>query len=341
MTRSGSLELALVKKGAVIGSDATGRSYRIASDCVAEGGFGEVYRGELLNSRRNPVADVAIKVMTEPEAWHGEAYFGQLLADHDRVVRFLDAFQRATGSGAARVMRYFLVFEWIEDGTLNDLFEVSSQPQSERAVTKQTKALLQVLGLLHRRGICHGDITPRNVFLRDGELVLGDLGIAKQSLVDGPLELIGSTPAIFCPNDAWWDWTPSDDVYQLGLIALSALAGEIVTTDEVCGRLLKSVTASDHLKGWIRQCLLPRPKRFKDASAALDALNSPPPKPARAPKSLQDQVVVFTGIMDRTRADASRLAKKAGASVQNKVTTATTLVVTGRTNVQQSPHCDH
>jgi len=97
------------------------------------------------------------------------------------------------------------------------------------AVVHQIGEILELLRLLHRRGICHGDITPRNVYLRDGELVLGDLGIAKQALVDGPLYLGASTPAVFAPPDSdGSSWTPCDDVYQLALIALSALAGEVV-----------------------------------------------------------------------------------------------------------------
>lgn len=328
--------MTLLKKGVILGSDTTGECYRVTSGRVGVGGFGEVYRGQLLDDRRNPVSDVAIKVMTNPRSWHGEAYFGTLLAAHERVVRLLDAFQQSTGSGAARIVRYFLVFEWIDDGTVEDFLRRNPQPVPEHAVIVQTEQLLELLALLHRRGICHADITPTNVYVRDGELLVGDLGIAKQGLEDGPITMDGSTPAVFAPPDQLWGaWTPSDDVYQLALIALSALGGEIVVSYEVCGRLLKSVAATDHMKGWIRDALGPRTDRFSDASEALATLRSTTVEPAKAPRSLTGQHIVFTGRMRRRRADAEPAARRAGAVVQSKVNGATTVIVAGQPNPLQ------
>ncbi len=98
----------LLKKGAIVGSDVSGECYQVTTGRIAEGGFGEIYRGVLLDGRRDPVHDVAIKVLTNPLSWHGEAYFGRLLENHERVVRLLDAFQMASGSGAARLTKYLL-----------------------------------------------------------------------------------------------------------------------------------------------------------------------------------------------------------------------------------------
>lgn len=328
--------MALLKKGAILGSDTTGHTYRVSSGRVGAGGFGEVYRGQILDRRRDPVAEVAIKVQASPHSWHGEAYFGFLLADQDRVVRLLDAFQLPSGSGAARIVRYFLVFEWIEGGTVED-FLLGNQSVPEHALQAQIEGVLGVLALLHKRGICHADITPRNLFLRDGELVLGDLGIATQGLADGPIEMRASTPGVFAPPDQLWDaWTPSDDVYQLALIALSALAGELVYSAEVCARLLRSVSASDHLKGWLHDALGDRGDRFVDATEALAALRDPGEvQPARPPRSLSGQRVVFTGRLGRKRADVAALVRKAGAVVQGQVNGSTTVVVAGQPNPLQ------
>lgn len=326
----------LLKKGSVLGSDVSGNCYLVTTARIAEGGFGEIYRGSLLDNRRDPVHDVAIKVMTNPLSWHGEAYFGRLLEGRARVVALFDAFQMASGAGATRLTKYVLVFEWMDAGTVWDFLESGMGPVSADAVAHQTGEILELLGLLHRRGICHGDITPRNVFLRDGELVLGDLGIAKQSLEDGPVLLDGSTPAVFAPPDAdGYSWTPSDDVYQLALIALSALAGEIVVSYEVCGRLLKSVKADDSLKGWIRDALAARGDRFLDAGEALAALREEPIRPAPAPRSLRGHHVVFTGKLSTVRSVAQARAKAAGAVVQGRVSGATSVIVAGQPNPLQ------
>ncbi len=326
----------LMKKGSVIASDASGTCYRVTSGRIAQGGFGEIYQGVELDHQRDAVRDVAIKVLTNPLSWHGEAYFGRLLESHDRVVELFDAFQLVSGSGAARLTRYLLVFEWMEDGTVWDFLEAGNGPVSADAVAHQTGEILELLQLLHRRGICHGDITPRNVYLRDGELVLGDLGIAKQALADGPMFLGASTPAVFAPLDSdGSSWTPSDDVYQLALIALSALAGEVVLTYEVCGRLLKSVDADDAFKGWVRDALAARGDRFVDAGEALAALRNEPIRPAAPPRTLRGQHIVFTGRLSTTRSAAQAAAKTAGAVVQGRVNGATSLIVAGQPNPLQ------
>jgi serine/threonine protein kinase len=225
----------------------------------------------------------------------------------------------------------------VSSGTVWDFLQAGRGLVPAEAVVHQIGEILELLRLLHRRGICHGDITPRNVYLRDGELLLGsDLGIAKQALVDSPLYLGASTPAVFAPPDSdSSSWTPSDAVYQLALIALSALAGEVVLTYDLCGRLLKSVEADDALKGWVRDALAARSDRFVDAGEALAALRNDPIRPGSPPRTLRGQYVVFTGRLSTTRAAAQAAAKSAGAVVQGRVSGATSLIVAGQPNQLQ------
>jgi hypothetical protein len=109
----------LLKKGSVLGSDVSGECYRVTSGRIAESGFGEIYRGSLLDSRRDPCAR---RRHQGPHTCAGVArrgpFFGRLLEDQHRVVERIDAFQMVSGSGAARFTRYLLVFEWMEDGTV-------------------------------------------------------------------------------------------------------------------------------------------------------------------------------------------------------------------------------
>ncbi|MGH9005158.1 MAG: protein kinase domain-containing protein, partial [Acidimicrobiia bacterium] len=246
-----------------------------------------------------------------------------------------DAFPVVDGSGAGRVVKYLLVFDWLEEGTVDDaLVQFDDWPEDE--VVAQVGHLLRVLQLLHRAGICHGDITPRNVFIRNGQLLLGDLGIAKQSLHAGLIPMSGAAPDAFVPPDRpEYLWSPSDDVYQVGLLALSLLAGQVATTWDMSGKTLKHLGVSDAVKGWIRDACGPAEDRFRDAHEALGFLTGEPIRPARAPRSLKGQCVVFTGILDLRRDDARALARAAGASVQGKVNGATTLIVAGEPNPLQ------
>ena len=326
----------LLTKGRLLVSDVTQRCYRITSQRFARGGFGEVYRAVELDDHRDPCGEVAIKVSLHALTWHGEAYFGRLLAGQQNVVQVLDAFPLVDGKGSARQVKYVLVLEWMAEGTVDDLLSEPNRAWSEDEVLQQGAALLRVLARLHRRGICHGDITPRNVFVQDGCLVLGDLGIAKQSLNEGPVELDGATPEVFAPPDAFpFYWSSSEDVYQVGLLVLGLLAGEVVTSDRVSGRLLKRVIASDSTKGWIRDALSKEDVRFEDATEALGALLSEPVRPARSPRSLRGQRVVFTGKLPIVRAEAQAQARAAGAIVQNRVNGVTSVVVAGQPNPLQ------
>ena len=248
-----------------------------------------------------------------------------------------DAFPLVDGVGPARRVKYILVFPWMGGGTVDDyLQDDSPKPWTEKAVAHQVVALLDVLALLHRRGICHGDITPRNVFVQDGRLLLGDLGIAKQGLEKGPIRMIGATPEAYAPPDVeWLCWSPSEDVYQLGLIALSLLSGQEVTTYDVCGRLLRALHASDLMKGWLHDAVAERGERFEHASEAIEALLGRPVKSARAPSTLRGQRVVFTGKLPILRAQAKAQARAAGAEIQDYVNGATTLIVAGQPSPTQ------
>lgn len=328
--------MAWLSKNRVLCSDLTQTCYRVASGRVAQGGFGEIYGGFELDEHRDPLGPVAIKVSLHAASWHGEAYFGRLLSGHPHVVQLLDAFTLIDGSGSARLVKYVLVLEWMGNGTVADALRMPDAAWPEDRVVDQVAPLLRVLALLHGRGICHGDITPANVFISDGRLLLGDLGITKQSLVKGPMRMDGGTPDAFAPLDVQsFMWSPSEDVYQVGLIALSLLAGEVITSYEVSGRVLKALVASDQLKGWIRDAVSKGADRFEDAAEALGSLLAQPVKPTRAPSTLRDQRVVFTGKLAVPRLAAQEGARRCGAHIQSRVGPTTTLIVAGQPNPLQ------
>ena len=307
-----------LRKGQLLRSNDSGRYYRVASTRRHQGGFGEVYQGFELDDHEDDGRTVAIKVTDHAVSWHGEAFFGRLLEGRPHVVPLVDSFVVPGKPGGPTPLKYVLVMPWLEDGTVDDLVE-AGEAWTEAAVLDGVRGLLEVLSLLHRRGICHGDITPRNVFVEGERLLLGDLGIAGLALDDGGLELIGETPEPYQPPDYnWGAWFPSADVYQVGLLALSLLSGEAQESWDVSGKTLKSLDASDHLKGWIREACSPAKRRFVDASDALTALDSVPVQPSTPPRKLKGHRVVLTGTLPMARPEARRLLEAAGASYQTR-----------------------
>lgn len=323
-------DMPLLTRNRILKSDVTEKYYKVRSNRVAQGGFGEVYRGAVLDKNEDECEPVAIKVSLHPIAWHGEAYFGRLLTRNDSVVQLLDAFPVFDGWGNARKVKYVLVFEWMAEGTVADRLAQDDTAWDEDRVIESIRPLLEVLDLLHPRSICHGDITTRNVFIRDERLMLGDLGITRQSLAEGRRRMHGAPPDDFAPPSVpEYFWSPSDDVYQIALLALALLRGKTVKASEVTTLMLRRLEISDWFMGWLYDALLAK-DRFRDAREALECLTFEPVRPARAPSSLRDQRIVITGSLPSMRRDrAEARARRARAAVQKDVNGATTLLVTG------------
>ena len=192
---------------------------------------------------------------------------------------------------------------------------------------------------LHRGQMLHRDLTPMNVFVCEGRrLKLGDFGIVRQqndsrgitartlNLLTAPSDIVaGSAPK----------WQARDDVYQVGQLLAMIVRGnarERVRTQDV-----RALPCSDHLKEIVHRCIGERRKRYESADELIDALRTPPVSlKTGALRSLEGVHLAFTGILSRTRAEATAAAKRAGAIVHGMPSVKTSVVVRGRPNAQQA-----
>lgn len=323
---------ARLKAGTILHND-TGTPY-LVTGLLGEGGFGQAYAGHRLSPTGRRMQQVCIKVCRSLDDWHGEAYFGRLLAGDPRVVELLDVFVDATGRGRRQRRRHVLVFEFMEGGTVWDAVENDGLRWTEAKVRREIRALLTVLQRMHAVWILHRDIKPDNVYLRDGRLVLGDFGVTK--LVVDRRPAAGSMfEGDFAPGNvtAGSRWGPHDDIYQVGLLAGTLLSGEVWWNESVSIASIAALDAGDAFKSWIWHATAAKSKRYLDAFDALDALASLrhiDMTPGRAPRTLRGECVVFTGRMPGLPRDrAVAWARKAGALVQDRPSDSTTLVVLG------------
>jgi serine/threonine protein kinase len=326
------LGMARLRAGTLLHNDA-GTPY-LVTGVLGEGGFGQTYVGHRLSPTGRRMRTVCIKVCRSAEDWHGEAYFGRLLAGDARVVELLDAFVDGHGRGRRQRRRHVLVFEYMDGGTVWDAAEREQLRWTEAKVRREIAALLRVLQRMHAVWILHRDIKPDNVYLRDGRLVLGDFGVTK--LVVDPSPSAGSRfEGDFAPGNvrAGSVWGPHDDIYQVGLLAATLLSGEVWWNESVSIRAIAGLEASEAFKSWIWHATSARAKRYLDAFDALDALASLrhiDMSPGRPPRSLRGHHVVFAGRMPGlTREAATARARRAGATVRARVTDSTTVVVVG------------
>jgi serine/threonine protein kinase len=326
-------DLLPVRPGTIVTNTTKGHAYRIGKR-LGVGGFGAAYRARQVRGTPRLAGTVCLKVSAEPDAWHREAYFGQLLDGVRGTVAIHDSFAAfpPEGAGTAAPL-YCLVSELAENGDLGHYLESGPKPWSEAKVCREVRNLLQTLVVVHDSGAVHRDLTPTNVFVTAAEtLKLADFGIARHR--HGKREVLADAwnPWFAPTRIAEFDqrsWRTSDDVYQVGMLLGALLCGyarEKLLPDEV-----RTLPCSPWLKAIVQRAIGERRKRFKDAAAMLEALNRRQQNPHRPTRvsSLKAKVVVFTGGLSISRGVAAALAKAAGATVKPKIGVDTDVVVLG------------
>ncbi len=285
---------------------------------VGEGAFGVVYEGTHLELDR----PVAIKCLKVPEGLTSEedrdAFVGRFrheaqkplqLGDEGKAfVRVLDVAAFAMPSG---LWVPFIVLEWIEGQSL-DAFAAAwrgnhGKPMGVDEVIEQLDSLVTTLGAAHRRGLVHGDLSPKNVLLGGTWPRLLDFGVAKafeeeqsSQASRPPLHLFFFTPSHGAPEQfdrslgATGPWT---DVFALALLLVELLSGSPALRGKTPGELCVSATlparptprargaqVSDAVEAVFARALAVAPgERYPDAGAFWAALKEALVAPVVAP----------------------------------------------------------
>ena len=318
----------------VVSAD-TRLSYRVER-LLGQGGYGQVYLVKRLGRSSAVPARLCLKVSMHKEAWLREAYFGQMLDDHPRAVRVFEAFPSVRPDGQ---FLYCLALEYARHGDLSAFLHRSAKGWNETTARREIAGILQVLGKLHRGQVLHRDLTPVNVFVCDNRrLKLGDFGIVRQQTSQRGITAHTLNTSMV-PSDMLEGiapkWRARDDVYQVGQLLAMLIKGDAharVRTHEV-----RRLSCSDELKEIIYRCIGERRKRYESADELIEALTTPPAKLAPGVlRSLKGVHIAFTGILQKTRAEAMRAARRAGATIHGMPSIKTTVVVRGRPNPLQA-----
>lgn len=324
----------LLAPGQTVTSPETRIEYRIER-LLGSGGFGQVFLAKRLGRVAHVPDVVCIKASRRIDGWLREAYFGQLLDGQPRAIRVFDAFPLLAGGRPV----YCLTLELARYGDLSAFLARDRRGFTEAAVRREIAGILEVLGRLHRGQLLHRDLTPVNVFVCDDRrLKLGDFGIVRQqsdqrgitartmNALTAPSEFLART----APK-----WQARDDVYQVGQLIAMLVKGDAAARIRTAD--VRALECSDHLKEIIYRCVGERRKRYENANELIDALRTrPAPLKTGVLRSLQDVHLAFTGILTRTRAEAAKAARRAGAIVHSSPSSKTTVVVRGRPNPLQA-----
>lgn len=312
-------------KGSVVRSPVSGHRYRL-SEVIGYGGYGKVYEARDLTTK----ASVCLKYTLDQASWHRESYFGELLRNNKRVIQTYDSFPLMGRSSRVRI-RYCLVLELAQHGTIADYLVRTQSPWSETRARREIMALLKLLDQLHGGSATHRDITPFNIFVcKNGVLKLGDFGIARHALAGRPTK-----PDAFNADyvtrgfiDAEHRaWTAVDDVFQMGQLLAMLLLG--VSPEKVTLRHLHKLDVSPELLAVCRRAIGSRSQRYADAWEMLQALRGDTTPPHSRLSSLRGKTLAFAGPLSITRFDAEVLAVLAGARVARRMSRDVDVLVQG------------
>jgi eukaryotic-like serine/threonine-protein kinase len=214
-----------------------GGRYRIV-ECLGAGGMAIVHRARDERLDR----DVALKVIAQRfrqdmlavRRFRREAELGARLS-HPNVVAVLDA-------GAEP--HPFIVMELVRGPSVAALAQTESQ-QPLAAALRVVTNVAAGLQHAHDHGLIHGDVSPRNVLIRehDGTAKLADFGVAS-AVEDGPGERLRDmegTPGYIAPEVL--DAAPpsrASDLYSLAAVASLLIADPPLGVAEALRQALSS-----------------------------------------------------------------------------------------------------
>ena len=201
--------------------------YRVV-ELIGSGGFGAVYKataeymgGHLVAIKENTLITPQAREQFEREA--------RLLFQlkHNYLPRVTDYFDE-TGKGQ------FMVMDFVEGPSLQDLLERRGGPLNEDEVLLWMRQICEALEYLHtlKPPIIHRDVKPANIILtKEGYVMLVDFGIAKTT---GPGQLTiagarGVTRGYSPPEQYGGQGATSarSDVYSLGATLYTLLTGNV------------------------------------------------------------------------------------------------------------------
>lgn len=194
-------------------------------DRVGGGGMALVYKGHDLLLHRN----VAVKVLRQQYV-HDEEFIRRFRREaqsaaslsHPNVVSMYDVGQEGD--------THFIVMEYVEGMTLNDLIKEKAPLQVEDALHIATQ-IADALEHAHNNQIIHRDIKPHNILIgKNGRIKVTDFGIARaatSSTITQTGSVVGSVH-YFSPEHAKGVAAGAkSDLYSLGIVLYQMLTAKL------------------------------------------------------------------------------------------------------------------
>ena len=199
----------------------------------------------------------------------------------------------------------WLVREWQEGSSFGQIQQQRRERQlvfGGGEVLLLLRQLLPVLGVLHGKGLVHGDINPSNLLRRDqdGLPVLLDFGLLQKL---GTAPLLGAT-ASYAPRAQGRGElaAPWMDVHALGVTALTLLSGRapeaLLPADASEWPCPPELELHEGFRDVLERMLSELPgRRFEQAAEVLQALKAVPMPESTGPMPSSDRTVVLAPVL--------------------------------------------
>jgi serine/threonine protein kinase len=188
--------------------------------------------------------------------------------------------------GTNQELHPYLVMEYVDGKTLETMLDVGPLPLERAALWGAD--LAAALHYAHEAKIIHGDLKPANVLInRDGQLKLGDFGIARFATQVSASGKILGTPAYLSPEQILGNKQDTrSDLFSLGIILYEMTTGvrpfDGSSVGAVCAQIVSTepVPPSQHNPSLppafdyvVLRCLAKDPaQRYRDAESLRSAL---------------------------------------------------------------------
>ncbi len=252
---------------------------------VGRGGFGEVYF-----ATSDAGKEVALKCIQRHLDVELRGVKQCLNLKHNHLLDLYDV--RIDEEGVS-----WVIMEYVSGDTLTEALERHPEGLPLEQVARWFLGIVQGVAHLHNHGIVHRDLKPGNVFIDQGEVKIGDYGLAKFiscSRRSGQTESVG-TLHYMAPEIGQGRYGKEIDVYALGVVLYEMLTGRVPFEGESSQEIImKHLTSDPDLSiipdkyfNILSNALAKDPEeRFSSAQTLLDALEglSTPRSAALAPE---------------------------------------------------------
>ncbi len=218
---------------------------------IHRGGFGEVYYA-LTDAGK----EVALKLLKQHFDVELRGVSQCLNLKHANLVTIFDIRRDADGD-------HWVIMEYVAGKSLSQVLDAYPDGMPLDDVRKWLSGLVDGLSFLHDRGIVHRDLKPGNVFVENGVVKIGDVGLSKfisESHRSAQTQSVG-TVYYMAPEVAHGRYGREVDVYSLGIVLYELLTGRVPFIGESAGEILMK-----HLSE--KPDLSPIPRRLRPVLAS-------------------------------------------------------------------------